>query len=113
MGSAQFVHSGYACFPSLNAAGAPIPDAGREFVIAARADGPAGYVENDRVLARAYKQVVQMYGYPQQHQRVGNVLIADYKTKHHVQFQFLNQKGQSDPLDAGNKVIAITIATVE
>jgi hypothetical protein len=60
MGWAQFVHAGYACFPSLDSAGAPIADAGRELIIAARTDGPAGYVENDRTLARAYKTVVQM-----------------------------------------------------
>jgi len=60
MGYAQFVHAGYACFPSLDAAGAPIVDGGRELVIAARQDGPAGYVENDRVLASAYKTIVQL-----------------------------------------------------
>jgi len=60
MGSAQYIHAGYACFPTLDAAGSPVVDGGREFVISARVDGPAGYVENDRIMARTYKAVVQL-----------------------------------------------------
>lgn len=57
-GNAQYVHTGYACFPSLDDAGDPIADEGREFVIAARLSGPSGYVGNDRRMARAYRAIV-------------------------------------------------------
>ena len=60
MGYAQYVHAGYACFPSLDASGAPVIDEGKELIISARVDSPAGYVENDRIMARTYKTVVQM-----------------------------------------------------
>jgi hypothetical protein len=85
-------------------------------VIQIRATGYAGGLARTRkgvTLGSTYKQVVQLYGYPEEHQRVGNVLIASYKSRAHAQFQFLNQKGQTDPFDAGNKCIAITVATTE
>ena len=66
------------------------------------------------VLGSTYKDVVQKYGYPEEQFRVGRSLIASYKNKNHVMFQFLNQRGQQEnPFSAGNKVIAITIASVE
>jgi hypothetical protein len=53
-------------------------------------------------LGSSYATALARYGYPEQHQRVGPILIASYRNKAHTSFQFLN-----------NKVIAITIATVE
>ncbi len=58
MGWAQFVHAGYACFPSFGSDGQPVPDEGSEVFVAARADGPGGFVQNDRILARAYHDVL-------------------------------------------------------
>ncbi len=52
-------------------------------------------------LGSTYNQVVRKYGFPEFHQNAGPVLIASYRSKH-VSFQFLR-----------NKVIAITVATVE
>ena len=90
--------------------------------------GPSGDVSQIRVsgytggnsntkrgihLGSTYKDVVRIYGYPEEHQQVGNVLIASYKQHAHVSFQFLNQSGQTNVFSPGNKVIAITIATVE
>ncbi len=60
MGWAQYVHAGYACFPSLDAEGRAIPDQGREAIISVRVDTPAGYVENDRIMARTYKTILRM-----------------------------------------------------
>lgn len=60
MGYAQYVHAGYACFPSVAADGSPVVDGGREIIVSARVDSPAGYVENDRIMARTYKTVVQL-----------------------------------------------------
>lgn len=60
MGSAQYVHAGYACFPSLDAEGRAIPDQGREAIVSVRVDTPGGYVENDRIMARTYKTIVRM-----------------------------------------------------
>jgi hypothetical protein len=60
MGSAQYVHAGYACFPSLDSAGHAIPDQGREAIISVRVDSPAGYVENDRIMARTYKTITRL-----------------------------------------------------
>jgi hypothetical protein len=59
MGWAQYVHAGYACFPSLDAEGHPIADEGREMIVSMRVDTPAGYVENDRIMAKAYKAIVK------------------------------------------------------
>lgn len=60
MGWAQYVHAGYACFPSLGSDGQPIANDGREIIISARVDTPAGYVENDRIMARTYKTIMRM-----------------------------------------------------
>ena len=64
-------------------------------------------------LGSTYKDVVKAYGYPEEHARYGRVLVASYRSRAHVSFQFLNQTPQSNPFASGNKVIAITIATVE
>ncbi|MBC8137694.1 MAG: hypothetical protein H8F28_17580 [Fibrella sp.] len=65
-------------------------------------------------LGTTYKDVVLRYGVPEEQFRVGRSLIASYKNRNHVLFQFLNQRGQQEnPYSAGNKVIAITIASVE
>lgn len=65
-------------------------------------------------LGTTYRDVVLRYGVPEEQFRVGRSLIASYKNRNHVLFQFLNQRGrQEDPYSAGNKVIAITIASVE
>ncbi len=65
-------------------------------------------------LGTTYKNVVLKYGVPEEQFRVGRSLIASYRGKNHVVFQFLNQRGQQEnPFSAGNKVIAITIATIE
>lgn len=53
-------------------------------------------------LGSSYATVLQRYGYPEEHMNVGPILVASYRNKNHTQFQFLN-----------NKVIAITIASVE
>ncbi len=64
-------------------------------------------------LGTTYKDVVRMYGYPEEHVVVGRVLVASYRKTAHVQFQFMNERGQANPMSAGNKVVAVTIATVE
>ncbi len=64
-------------------------------------------------LGRTYRDVIRVYGFPEEHYRIGRVLVASYRRSAHVQFQFLNEREQSNPLNAGNKCIAITIATVE
>ena len=53
------------------------------------------------VLGSSYSQVVSRYGFPEEHQQVGQILVASFR-RAHASFQFLN-----------NKVIAVTIATVE
>lgn len=53
-------------------------------------------------LGSAYKDVVRLYGYPEEHAKVGPVLVASYRRRAHASFQFLNEK-----------VFSITIATVE
>jgi len=90
--------------------------------------GPSGNVSQIRVsgyagggtktarsigLGATYKDVVRIYGYPEDQQQVGNVLIGSYKQRAHVSFQFLNQSGQTDSYHSGYKVIAITIAQVD
>jgi hypothetical protein len=65
------------------------------------------------VLGSTYKQVVALYGYPEEHYQVGRILVASYRKNKHVQFQFMNERGQANPMSDGNKVVAITIATVE
>ena len=65
-------------------------------------------------LGTTYKDVVLRYGVPEEQFRTGRSLIASYRNKNHVLFQFLNQRGQQEnPFSAGNKVIAITIAAIE
>jgi hypothetical protein len=59
MGWAQYVSTGYACFPALDDNGDAIADRGHELVIAARVDGSGGYVENDRTMARIHRAIVQ------------------------------------------------------
>jgi hypothetical protein len=91
--------------------------------------GPEGKVSQIRVLGytaqgiktqrgvtlgSTYRDVIRLYGIPESHQVGGdNILVASYKNKAHVQFQFQNQKEQSNPLATGNRVIAITIAAIE
>ena len=53
-------------------------------------------------LGSTYAQVVQKYGYAEEYQQVGPILVASYRNKAHASFQFMN-----------SKVIAITISTVE
>jgi hypothetical protein len=65
------------------------------------------------VLGSTYQDVVRAYGYPEEHYQVGNILVCSYRKNAHVQFQFLNERGLANPQQGGNKVIAITIATVE
>jgi hypothetical protein len=64
-------------------------------------------------LGATYKDVVRAYGYPEEHFQIGRVLVADYRKRAHARFQFYTQPGQANPLAGGNKVIGITIATVE
>lgn len=64
-------------------------------------------------LGSTYKDVVRIYGYPEEHAQYGRILVANYKKNYHLSFQFLNESGQANLLAGGNKVIAITIATVE
>ena len=61
LGSAgQFLDVGYACWPVLDPAGTPVPGWGREFVIAARlTSGGATWDERDRLLATAYRAIVE------------------------------------------------------
>ncbi|MGZ3454724.1 MAG: hypothetical protein ACXVEF_34260 [Polyangiales bacterium] len=59
MGWAQYVSTGYACFPALDDEGEPIANQGHEIVIAARVAGDGGYVENDRAMARIHRAIVQ------------------------------------------------------
>ena len=90
--------------------------------------GPSGDVSQIRVsgysggnartrrgilLGSTYKDVVRVYGFPEDHTQVGSVLVASYKSRAHVSYQFLTQPGQDSAYTSGNKVIAITIATIE
>lgn len=55
----QFVNVGYACWPVLAADGEPLPNRGREFVLAAHlASGGATWAERDRRLARAIRTIL-------------------------------------------------------
>ena len=65
------------------------------------------------VLGSSYKDLVRMYGYPEEHVLAGGVLIASYKNRAHAQFQLLQSKPGADPSLQNYKIIAITIATVE
>jgi hypothetical protein len=58
-GDGQFVHVSYACLPALDAAGAPVPDVGKEVIIATRlASGGANWAERDALLARYYRAIL-------------------------------------------------------
>lgn len=91
--------------------------------------GPSGQVEQIRVsgytggnvrtsrsigLGSTYRDVIRAYGFPEEHAAYGNVLVASYRNRAHVSFQFLNDRVLSgNAINPGNKVIGITIATVE
>jgi hypothetical protein len=53
-------------------------------------------------LGSSYAQVQQKYGYPEEFQQVGPILVASYRNRAHASFQFLN-----------GRVIAMTIASIE
>jgi hypothetical protein len=56
----QFLDVGYACFPVLDDQEQAVPGWGREFVIAAElASGGATWKERDRLLATAYRAIVE------------------------------------------------------
>lgn len=58
-GNGEFVNAAYACFPVLDAGGAPVADWGREFSIVARlASGGTSSYERDRLLAQYYRTIV-------------------------------------------------------
>jgi len=90
--------------------------------------GPSGQVEQIRVsgytggnvrtnrgigLGSTYREVIATYGYPEEHAAYGSVLVASYKNRAHISFQFLNDRVSGNVINPGNKVIGITIATVE
>lgn len=91
--------------------------------------GPSGYVSQIRVtgytggntrtkrgisLGSTYKDVVRVYGYPEEHAVYGTTLVASYRNRAHLSFQFLNDRViKNNIINPGNKVIGITIATVE
>ncbi len=55
----QFLDVGYACLPVLDDAGNPVPDWGRELIIATHLPaGGASWAARDRMLARAYRAIV-------------------------------------------------------
>jgi hypothetical protein len=58
-GKGEFVHVSYACLPALDVAGAPIPDVGKELIIATRlAAGGTSWAERDALLARHYRAIL-------------------------------------------------------
>lgn len=58
-GNGDFVNAAYACVPSVDAAGAPIPNAGKELVIVTRTQtGASTEIERDRMLARTYHTIL-------------------------------------------------------
>ena len=71
------------------------------------------YTKRGVGLGSTYRTVLKAYGYPEDHQQVGRILVTSYRNKAHLSLQFLNERSATNPLDSGNKVIAITIATVE
>jgi hypothetical protein len=91
--------------------------------------GPSGYVSQIRVtgytggnaktlggiqLGSTYRDVVKAYGYPEEHAVYGTTLVASYRKSRHLSFQFLNDRViKNNVINPGNKVIGITIATVE
>mgnify|MGYP004044229817 CR=1 FL=1 len=55
----QFLNMGYACWPAIDEAGAPIEGLGREFVIAAHLDTGGGtWAGRDRLFTSAYRKVI-------------------------------------------------------
>jgi len=54
----EFVHVAYACLPELDATGAPIPDRGKEFVIATHLPARGDATAADERLAALYRSVV-------------------------------------------------------
>ncbi|MGC4045107.1 MAG: hypothetical protein QM758_15050 [Armatimonas sp.] len=65
------------------------------------------------VLGSTYKDLVRLYGYPEEHTVAGGVLIASYKNRAHANFQLIQSKPGADPSLQNYKIIAITIASVE
>jgi len=64
--------------------------------------GGIGRTARGIALGASYKELIQRYGYPELHQQAGPVMVASYRSRTHAEFQLLN-----------NRVIAITIATIE
>jgi hypothetical protein len=54
----EFVHVAYACLPELDASGAPIPDRGKEFVIATHLPARGDSAAADERLAALYRSVI-------------------------------------------------------
>ncbi len=58
-GTTNFVHNSYTCLPVLDAAGNPVPDAGREFVLSVRLAAPVGTDrETDRRLGQTVQRII-------------------------------------------------------
>lgn len=58
-GNGEFVDNGYACFPVLDAAGHPVPDQGREFVLSVQlATGANSWPGRDALLESHFKAIV-------------------------------------------------------
>lgn len=56
----QFLNMGYACWPAIDEAGAPIEGLGREFIIAAHLDtGGDTWAGRDRLFTGAYRKVIR------------------------------------------------------
>lgn len=54
----ELVNVAYACLPSLDAAGAPVPDVGKEFFIAVHASANGSLRNGDQALASVYQELV-------------------------------------------------------
>lgn len=65
------------------------------------------------VLGSTYKDLVRLYGYPEEHTVANGVLIISYKNRAHANFQLIQSKPGADPSLQNYKIIAITIASVE
>ncbi len=58
-GNGEFVHVAYACLPSLDSQGAPVPDVGKELFISVRlATGGSSDAERDALVARYYRAIL-------------------------------------------------------
>jgi len=55
----EFVHAGYACLPKLDIFGRPVPDQGKELVIATYLNAGGQLPEGDARLAAAYRAIVE------------------------------------------------------